>query len=108
METAIVSNEAKLFEFSHETIDPRTRCPDHFRQHLLRYFGKHFFRLALNAILSEQQKSTRQSLLAGIEELIDQILFDPDVPRKHIRHEAVRECGFSVENANQLFFVNNK
>ena len=56
METAVVSNEAEFPEFIHEEIDPGARCPDHFRQHLLRYFGKHFFRLVLHAVPSEQQE----------------------------------------------------
>ena len=40
VETAfVVFNEAELPEFIHEKIDPGARCPDHFRQSLLRYFG---------------------------------------------------------------------
>ena len=55
MKPAIVLNEAQFLEFVHEEIDPAARCPDHFRQRLLRYFGKHFLRLVLLAIPSEQQ-----------------------------------------------------
>jgi hypothetical protein len=31
------------------------------------------------AALAREQQSARQSLLTGVEELIDQIFFDPDV-----------------------------
>src|SRR6202521_4617454 len=96
MEPAIVSNEAQFLEFIHEKIDPGARCPDHPRQHLLRYFGKHLFRVGLLAVPSEQQKSARQSFLARVKELINQILLNSDVPRKHISHEAIRERMFSV------------
>src|ERR1700674_4009518 len=89
MEPAIVSNEAQFLEFIHEKIDPAARCPDHPRQHLLRYFGKHLFRVGLLAVPSEQQKSPSQSLLGGVKKLVDQILLDADVPRKHISHEVV-------------------
>src|ERR1700686_3506785 len=109
VETAIVVfNEAEFPEFIHEKIDPGTRCPDHPRQHLLRYFGKHFFRVVSLAVPSEQKKSARQSFLARVKELIDQILLNSDVPRKHICHEVGRERTLSVENANHLLFFNNK
>ena len=52
VETAIVFNEAQFLEFIHEKIDPAARCSYHFRQCLLRYFGDHFLRLVLLAILS--------------------------------------------------------
>jgi hypothetical protein len=80
VDPAIVLNEAQFLEFIHEEINPRPRCPNHFRQRLLRYFGKHFLGLVLLAIASEQQKSAGQPFLAGIKELIDQILLDSDVP----------------------------
>ncbi len=76
----VVFNEAEFPKFIHEEIDPRARCPDHFRQSLLRNFGKHLFRVGLLAVASEQQKSPSQSFLARIKKLIDQILLDPDVP----------------------------
>ena len=100
----VVSNEAEFPEFIHEEIDSGARCPDHFRQSLLRYCGKHLLRLVLLAVASEQQKSPSQPFLARIEKLIDQILLDSNVPRKHIRHEAVRERTFGMEHANHLFF----
>src|SRR6202051_422034 len=108
VEPAIVLNESQFLEFIHEKIDSGARCPNHLRQHLLRYFGNHFVRLVLLAILSEQQKRAGQTFLAGVKELIDQILLDSDVPRNPISHEAVGERMFSVEHANHLFFFNHK
>jgi hypothetical protein len=55
-ESAMVVNEAQFPEFVHEETDPRARCANHFRQHLLRYFGKHLLRLGFLAITSEQQE----------------------------------------------------
>ena len=80
MQPAIILNEAQFLEFIHEKIDPGTRCANHFRQRLLCYFGKHLLRLGFLAIASEQQKSARQPFLAGVKELVDQILLDADVP----------------------------
>ena len=108
MQPAIILNEPQFLEFIHEKIDPGTRCANHFRQRLLRYFGKHLLRLGFLAIASEQQKSARQPFLTGVEELIDQILLDSDVPRKHISHEPVGERMFRVEHANHLLFFNSE
>jgi hypothetical protein len=47
--------------------------------------------LGFLAVASEQQKSPGQPFLGGVKELIDQILLDSDIPRKHISHEAVGE-----------------
>jgi len=55
VETAIVVlNEAEFPEFIHEKIHPRPRCANHFREHLLRYFGKHLLRLGFLAITGKQ------------------------------------------------------
>src|SRR6266404_3232165 len=108
LKSAVVMNEAQFPEFVHEKIHPRSRCANHLRQHLLGNFGKHLLRLGFLAVASEQQKSPSQPFLARIEKLVDQILFDSDVPRKHIRHEAVGESMFSVEHANHLGFFNNE
>ncbi len=80
LKSAIVMNEAQFPEFVHEKIHSRPRCANHFRQHLLRYLGKHLLRLGLPAVASEQQKSPSQPFLAGVKELIDQILLDSDIP----------------------------
>src|SRR6267143_2004657 len=76
LDLAVVLDEAQFPELVHEKIDPRPRCANHFRQHLLRYSGKHLLRLALRAIAREQQQSARQPFLAGVEELVDQVLLD--------------------------------
>ena len=58
---AIVLDEAQFLEFVHEKIDPGPRCANHLRQHLLRYFGKCFVRMARRAIAREQQQRTCQT-----------------------------------------------
>jgi len=39
------------------------------------------------AVVSQKQKGTGQPFFAGIEELVDQVLFDSDVASQHIRDE---------------------
>jgi hypothetical protein len=73
----VVLNEAECPEFIHEKLDPRTRCANHFRQHLLRYFGKHLLRLGFRAVASEQQKSAGEPL---------------ECPRKWGRKKEIQKC----------------
>src|SRR6266852_584943 len=48
VETVIVAlNEAECPKFIHEKVDPGARCANHFRQHLLRYFGKQLLRFGV-------------------------------------------------------------
>ena len=48
-------------------------------------------------VARQQQQRTGEPFLARVEELIDQILLDADVPRQHVREEAIRERGPGVE-----------
>jgi hypothetical protein len=64
---AIILNQAQTLEFVHEKVDPGARGPNHFRQRLLRYFGKHLFRLVLLALLSARQKSAGQPAVVNAD-----------------------------------------
>ena len=86
MDPAIVTDEAKFPEFVHKEIDPGPRCPNHLGQRLLRYFGKDLLRLAFLSEAREQQQGARQSFLAGVEELVNQVLFDSDVSSLLVEH----------------------
>jgi hypothetical protein len=104
----IVLNETQSPEFVHEKVDAGPGCANHLRQRFLRYFRKHRFRLARGAIARKQQQSACQAFLAGVEELVDQIFFDPEVPRQHKCDEAVGELMFVVEHTNHLVLLKDK
>src|SRR5579863_3406369 len=108
VDLAVVFDEAQFPKFVHEEIDPRTRCANDLRQHLLRYFGKHLVKIARCAIAGEQQKSARQPFLAGVEKLVDQVLLHSYVACQHVGDEAVREFVFGVERPNHLVFLNHQ
>ena len=42
----------------------------------------------------------RQPLFTGVEEMIDQVGFDPDVPRQHVRDEPFRESGLVAQKGH--------
>jgi hypothetical protein len=56
----------------------------------------------------EKQKSTRQPFLAGVKELVYQVLLDSNVSCKYISDEAVGELVFPVQHANHLVFLNDE
>jgi len=54
--------------------------------------------------MREQKKKARESLLARIKELIDQVLFNPAVSCQEIRREQFRESRLVVKGGNHRFF----
>ena len=79
MDPTVVLDQAQSSEFVHKKIDPGSRRANHLRQHFLRNFGKHLLRMAWLAIAGQEQQSAGQPFFAGVEKLIDQVLFDPNV-----------------------------
>jgi len=76
---AVVVDKTKLFELVHEMADPRPGGAHHLRQVFLINSGKDSFGPAFLAKMSQQQKNPRQALLAGVEKLVDEVFFIPDV-----------------------------
>jgi hypothetical protein len=71
---AVVIDKAKLPELLHEMIDSRPGCADPWRQAFLIDTGMYSLGPALLATMSQQEENPSQTLLAGIEKLIDEIL----------------------------------
>ena len=76
---AVVIDKAQLLELIHEMADPRPSCADHLRQVFLIDIGIYSFGSTFLAEMSQQQENPSQALLAGVEKLIDEILFKSDV-----------------------------
>ena len=75
---AIVVDKAKFSKLVHEMAHARTRRSDHFGKQLLVYLCDDWLGSAVFAEIGKHQKRARQALLARIEQLIDQVLFNPD------------------------------
>jgi len=78
---SIVVDKAQLAKLVHEEAHSGAGRSDHLRQRLLSDARDDRFRLALLAEIGQQQQHARQAFLARIEELIDEIGFDPDIAR---------------------------
>jgi hypothetical protein len=108
LQPAVVFDEAHLLKSIHEKIDARARSTNHFRERLLRYFGKHPVDLIQLAIAGQQQKRARQPLLAGVEKLVDQVLLDPDIASKHIGDKAIGKRTFRMEQSEHFAVLDHQ
>ena len=87
LQTAVVFNEAQLPKLVHEETNPGSCRPDHFGQGFLTDPGHDGLMLPVFAEAGQQQENPRQPLLTRIEKLINQVLFDPNVPGQQVGHE---------------------
>ncbi|OFW24229.1 MAG: hypothetical protein A3H27_15745 [Acidobacteria bacterium RIFCSPLOWO2_02_FULL_59_13] len=74
-----VINEAVILELIHEMTHPRPGCADHMCQGFLIDSGKHSLGPVSLAKMCQQQENPSQTLFAGVEELVNQVLFVSDV-----------------------------
>ena len=81
LQAAVVLDEAEFAEFVHEVADTRARGTDHLRQRLLADLRDDHLGLSGLAKIGQKQKQTGQPFLAGIEELVHQVLLDADIAR---------------------------
>ena len=72
---AFVIDKTQLLELVHEMTDPRPGGAHHLRQVFLIDSGKDTLGSTFFAKMRQQQENPRQTLLAGVEELVDKILF---------------------------------
>jgi hypothetical protein len=87
LDFSVVADESELAELVHEEADAGPGGPDHLRQSFLADIRTDRLRTSFLAEICQQKQQSGQPLLAGIEQLIDQILFNPAVPGQQIRHE---------------------
>jgi hypothetical protein len=104
---AVVFDEAQPPEFGHEQIYPGAGGADHFRQRFLGYLLQYSLGL-LPSIASKQEKGAGQSLLGRVEELIDQVGLNSNVPCQHVGDETVGQGMLRVEHARHFFVSNDK
>ena len=74
-----VSDAATILELIHEMTHARPGCADHLCQGFLSNSGKHNLGPVFLAKMGQQQENPSQTLFAGVEELVHQVLFISDV-----------------------------
>ena len=88
---AVVIDKPQFSELVHEMTDPRPGSAHHLRQVFLIDSGEDTLGAAFLAKIRQQQETPGQTLLAGVEELVDEILFNSNHARKQIRDEELCE-----------------
>ena len=78
----------------------RARCTDHLGQHFLSEFSHNRLWPAFFAEIREEKEKSGEALLARIEQLINQVFFNPTVASLQIRHEQFGEFRFFVNRGN--------
>jgi len=54
---------------------------------------------------ASNRSGASEPLLGGVEQLIDEVLLDPDVPRQHVRDEPIRQRMLLVKQSHHLILV---
>src|SRR5580698_8517010 len=73
---SVVVDETLFAEFVHEKADPGPGGADHFRKRFLTEGDLNWRRARLLAEIGKQQQQPRKASFAGIEQLVDQVVFD--------------------------------
>src|SRR5580658_757949 len=101
----VIIDEAQCPEPVHKKADPRAGCAHHLCQSFLTDFGDYSLGHAILAEVGKQEQNPSKPLFAGIEKLVNQILFVPDVPCQQISYEHVGQSMFTVESLHHRFLV---
>ena len=97
---AVVLDKTKFPEFVHEEAHARAGRPDHLRKRLLADLGRDQLWAAFLSEVRHQKEKARQAFFARVEQLIDQVLFDPAVAREQVMHESLCEQRLVVQDAD--------
>ena len=108
LQAAVVVDEPELAKLVHEEVDPRACRANHLGQDFLRDFRKGAVSRLRFTVTREQQKRARKALFAGIEQLIDQVFFDSNVPRQHVSKEPIRKRGLGMEPSHHFLLLDGQ
>src|SRR5664279_3210205 len=100
---SVIADESQFAEFVHEKADAGSGGSDHFCQCFLTDIHQNRLRAAFLSEMREQKEKARESLLARIKQLVDQVFFNSAVACQEIRHEQLRKCWFLVKDGNHRF-----
>jgi hypothetical protein len=84
----------------HEKAHARARRADHLRERLLADIRNHRLLSSFLAKVRQQKQHPGKAFLTRIEQVIDQVLFDPDGPGQKMRNEHLRKRRLVMDHAN--------
>jgi hypothetical protein len=97
---AVIVDKAQPAKLIHEETDARARRANHLRERLLANLRDDRLGPPFLTEVRQQQQKARKSLLAGIEQLIHQVCFNPDCSRQEMRDENLGERRLVAQRAD--------
>ena len=82
--SVIIVDKAMLPEPVHEMTDPGPGCADHLCQGVLIHSGDYGFSPTFLAKMRKQQENPGQTLFAGVEKLVYEVLLISDIARQQV------------------------
>jgi hypothetical protein len=107
-DSSVVFNKPELAESAQEGVDTRSRTANHARKSFLGDRLNQSIVFLRLAVLSQQEKQSRQSLFRPVEELIDQIRLCPQVAIEQERREQIGKILFFAHNPEKLWSLNSE
>ena len=89
---SVIADESQFAEFVHEETDAGSGGANHLCQCFLTDTHQNRLRAAFLSEMRKQKEKARESPLARIKQLVDQVFFNPTVPCQEIRHEQRGKC----------------
>lgn len=102
---AVVFNESELPELIHEVINPRASRPDHVRKRFLTDRFQHWVCFVAFFVSSEQEKYPRQSLLAGMKNVVYKLVLHSPIPGQQVIDKVGRKCGVAHKQLRRRLIV---
>ena len=69
------------------------------------HLWNHLLGLAVFSEVGQQEQNSRESFLAGVEKLVDEVLLDADVAREDVGQEEFGEFRLVVDYPNRSAFL---
>ena len=107
-QATVVLDKAQSSKLIQKEVDTWSSCAHHFSQRLLADLRNDRLEFRLFAEIRQQQENPRQPLLTGIEELVDQVLFDSNDSRKKIGGENLGKQGLLLKGQEHCPLLNTK
>ena len=102
LDATVVFDEAQLAKAIHEETDPGACRPDHIRERFLRYRRNQRLLFARLAKLRHQQEDSGETLLAGVEELIDEVGLNAHAAGQQVCNEDISKSVLLMHHADHL------
>src|ERR1700722_3000816 len=102
---AAVLDKTHLAKTVHEKADSGAGSADNFGQRLLAYLWDYQLRFAFLPEIGQQEQYAGEPLLAGVEQLVYQILLDPNVAGEQMVEQQFGKGRLVVKYANYAGFL---